>query len=131
MKHDPGKVYVLVSGRDPMVVKVGKTRKSPGERAAELERAPGYRHFAPYRVAFWAVTDRMSAVEAAVHRRLRPTRLRMDITGCQELFRSGEAEAVAAVKEVAEVANRPFERRLSLGLLWWMLAVLLALVLMG
>ncbi len=103
----PGWVYVLVSQRDPRVVKIGRTTYSAYRRAEQLAETPGYRDFAPYAVSCSIAVFDCAFVEAASHRMLSHKRVRR--RDCQELFWANPQEA----RRVVEAAARSLQGRPS------------------
>lgn len=118
----PGCVYVLASGSHPGIVKVGRTSRSAYSRALELDVAPGYAAFAPWREVWSEVVSDTGYVEGAAHRMLAHHRIRFDRIACRELFRVEPAEARRVVSAAAQsLRGRPRAvpaRRERAGVLW-------------
>jgi hypothetical protein len=95
MGKDPGTVYIMRSsahGND--LYKVGLTRRSTQERAAEI--GSGTASPLPFEVlASWDVTD-CGKVEKEVHKRLQPYR----VSKRREFFRTSLSGIVAAIEQV-------------------------------
>lgn len=98
-----GWIYGL-QGRDPdtgeLVLKLGRTGRTPTERGAELNVAPRYRRFGPYRLAWKLPAADMNRVEAGCHRMLRDCRIH------GELFRVDPETGRQVAEAVAGAASR-------------------------
>lgn len=99
--NDPGVVYIIrTSSHGNDLYKVGLTRRTVGERAAELSASTGVP--LPFDVlSSWEVSD-CGAVENDVHRRLKQYRL----SKRREFFRTSLSIIVAAVEQaIVNIAN--------------------------
>lgn len=97
----PGWVYVMASGSQPGVVKVGRTTRTADGRARELDRAPAYAEFGPWSAVMSCPVSDSWHVETAAHRMLANRRVRLGRSPCRELFRVDAAEACRVVEAAA------------------------------
>lgn len=72
---EPGWIYVLTNSSMPGIVKIGRTARSPKERAAELGSSGGSGLPTPFCVAWCGPVSDSLYVEQAVHRMLEDKRL--------------------------------------------------------
>ena len=70
---NPGSIYILLNASMPKLLKIGKTTKSPEDRAAELSVSTGVP--TPYHVAHYVLVDDCDLVEREVHKRLEAYRI--------------------------------------------------------
>ena len=70
---NPGSIYILLNASMPKLLKIGKTTKSPEERAAELSVGTGVP--TPYLVAHYVLVDDCDLAEREVHKRLEAYRI--------------------------------------------------------
>lgn len=90
-----GHVYVFVNSSMPGKVKVGKTRKDPTARAAELS---GTGVPVPFVVAYSVLVSDCDEVERLVHARLAASR----VNEKREFFKVSSQEAIDVLLEIAE-----------------------------
>ncbi|MEN9595630.1 MAG: hypothetical protein RL236_64, partial [Pseudomonadota bacterium] len=65
MTNNRGYIYVLANSAMPDLVKVGKTTRTPAERAAELSKVTGVP--TPFIVVYEQLVDDCTAAEEFVH----------------------------------------------------------------
>ena len=94
----PGHVYVLVNSSMPGLVKVGKTTRSPLERAEELSGATGVA--APFVLAFQQEFTDCDAAEKVIHNELARQGLRPSTN--REFFRAPTDTVIRAVLKAAD-----------------------------
>jgi hypothetical protein len=98
---EQGWVYVLVNSSMPGIIKVGRTTRPPGERAAELSAATGVA--TPFVLAFeQSFTDCVRA-EQDIHAELDRRHLRVAMN--REFFRGSPADIVRLVLDVAALSG--------------------------
>lgn len=90
---EAGYLYVLVNPTLPGMVKIGRTARSPAERAAELSTATGVP--TPFIVAFEQAFDDCHKAEAYVHEVLSHKGHR--ISSNREFFNISSTEAISAI----------------------------------
>lgn len=95
-----GWVYILASPHGGGIVKIGRTTRNGPDRAAEINRAPGYRSLRPWREVWCKPVADCVRVETAAHRMLSHRRIKIDDLACNELF-CVELEGAVAVVEAA------------------------------
>jgi DNA-binding MarR family transcriptional regulator len=91
-----GYIYVLANPSTGGIVKIGKTRQNPSQRARELSSAPGVP--TPFIVVYQAYFHNCDQAELFVHSRLKDLR----ISNNREFF---QVEVPAAVDAVIEAKN--------------------------
>lgn len=93
MKNNRGYIYVLANSAMPDLVKVGKTTRTPAERAAELSKVTGVP--TPFIVVYEQLVDDCTAAEEFVHTMLQQKGYRESDN--REFFRAPVSEVVRAV----------------------------------
>jgi hypothetical protein len=99
---EQGWIYVLVNSSIPGLAKVGRTTRSPVDRAAELSGATGVA--TPFVLAFDQAFADCYAAEKAVHGELDRRGLR--VAPNREFFRGSAAEVVRVVLEAADASGQ-------------------------
>jgi hypothetical protein len=97
-RMDQGWVYVLVNSSMPNIAKVGRTTRSPADRALELSAATGVA--TPFVVAFDQVFEDCSDAERLIHAEL--DRRGFRVAPNREFFRGAPSEIIRVIIEVAE-----------------------------
>jgi len=95
---DQGWVYVLVNSSIPSMAKVGRTTRSPADRALELSAATGVA--TPFVVAFDQMFEDCSEAERLIHAELERRGLR--VAPNREFFRGAPSDIIRVIIEVAE-----------------------------
>jgi hypothetical protein len=95
---DQGWVYVLVNSSIPSMAKVGRTTRSPADRALELSAATGVA--TPFVVAFDQAFEDCSEAERLIHAELDRRGLRVAVN--REFFHGPPSEIIRVIIEVAE-----------------------------
>lgn len=93
MMTQPGYIYALTNPSTSGIVKIGKTRKNPDERAKVLSSAPGVP--APFIVVYQAYFEDSSRAEQLVHEKLEKYR----VSNNREFFQVAIPVAVDAILE--------------------------------
>jgi len=106
---EQGWVYVLVNSSIPGMVKVGRTTRPPGERAAELSAATGVA--TPFVLAFEQTFADCVQAEQDIHAEL--DRMRMRVAANREFFRGSPADIVRIVLEVASLSGEAPDFKLA------------------
>jgi hypothetical protein len=91
-----GYVYILINPAFTGFLKIGKTTKSPEERASRISARSGVP--APYAVAWKALVNDCHKVERLIHQELAHTRSRTD----REFFVVPLSEAIATASSVVD-----------------------------
>jgi hypothetical protein len=95
---DQGWVYVLVNSSIPSMAKVGRTTRSPADRALELSAATGVA--TPFVVAFDQAFEDCCEAERQIHAELDRRGLR--VAANREFFYGPPSEIIRVIIEVAE-----------------------------
>ena len=99
---EQGWIYVLVNSSMPGLAKVGRTTKSPQDRAAELSGATGVA--TPFVVAFDQAFADCCAAEKSIHQELERRGLR--VANNREFFRGSVSEVVRVVLEASDAPGQ-------------------------
>jgi len=100
-----GFIYVLVNSTMPGLVKVGKTSRSPSERAQELSGATGVA--TPFVIAFEHAFRDVDAAERLIHAALEQRGKREAKN--REFFRAAASEVIYIILEVAKPESQNAE----------------------
>jgi hypothetical protein len=105
----PGHVYILLNAAMPGLLKIGKTTRTPEERAEELSRSSGVA--APFSVAYAEDVPDCDGAEEMIHNRLEKFRENKG----REFFRLPTRDAIEALRQIArelrQRAAKEFEAR--------------------
>jgi len=107
MTNNRGYIYVLANSAMPDLVKVGKTTRSPAERAAELSKVTGVP--TPFIVVYEQLVDDCTAAEQFVHTMLQQKGYRESDN--REFFRAPVSEVIQIIIKMpnAQSSNSDFE----------------------
>ena len=96
MTNNRGYIYVLANSAMPDLVKVGKTTRTPAERAAELSKVTGVP--TPFIVVYEQLVDDCTAAEEFVHTMLQQKGYRESDN--REFFRASPNEVIRVVMQI-------------------------------
>jgi hypothetical protein len=96
-----GFVYVLENPSMPGILKIGKTTRSPEERAKELSNATGVP--TPFNIVFIQETDNVDRLERSAHKKLKGYR----VNNGREFFKINLAKVVDTLKKLEGVVEKP------------------------
>ncbi len=96
MTNNRGYIYVLANSAMPDLVKVGKTTRTPAERAAELSKVTGVP--TPFIVVYEQLVDNCTAAEEFVHTMLQQKGYRESDN--REFFRATPNEVIRVVMQI-------------------------------
>jgi tetratricopeptide (TPR) repeat protein len=107
MTRNRGYIYVLANSAMPDLVKVGKTTRTPAERAAELSKVTGVP--TPFIVVYEQLVDDCTAAEEFVHTMLQQKGYRESDN--REFFRAPVSEVIQIIIKMpnAQSSNSHFE----------------------
>jgi hypothetical protein len=101
----PGHVYILMNAAIPGLLKIGKTTRTPEERAEELSRTPGVP--APFHVAYAEDVPDCDGAEKMIHSSLDKYRE----NNRREFFRLPLRDAVNIMRYIASTLRQAAEER--------------------
>lgn len=93
---DPGFIYVLINPSMPGIVKIGKSKNNPENRASELSSATGVP--TPFVVAYYSQFQDCSFVESQIHEQLDNRR----ISSNREFFQVPLKEVIDLIQNVEQ-----------------------------